>query len=234
MKVEQSSNFAYRTRMDPDTIITLIVADDHPLMVSGIRSTLDQEKDIRIVGTATDGNEALDQIRDLGPHLALLDIQMPGMNGLEVARAARSENLAAFIVFLTMHDNEELFNEAMDLDVRGYVLKDSLESDLVSAIRLVAREGLYVSPWLLGHVIDRKKSEQQLHSQNPGFDTLTDAERKILRLVAESLTTSEIAQRLNLSSRTISNHRTHICAKLRLSGSYSLLKFALENRHSLA
>ena len=216
------------------TDITLFLADDHPLVLSGIRSALEPDESIRVVGEAGNGTEALSRIRDLKPLIALLDIQMPGLNGLEVARGVRREELETRIVLLTMHDDEELFNEAMDLDVRGYVLKNSVESDLVSAIQSVARGELYISPLLLTHVLKRKKSEQRLHARVPGLGALTAMERTVLQLVAESMTTVEIARKLNISQRTVSNHRTHICSKLGLTGSYSLLKFAIENRHSLS
>lgn len=227
-------NFLFPRTMTTTTSITLFLADDHPLVLSGIRSALEPEKTIQLVGEARNGTEALNRIRDLRPLIALLDIQMPGLNGLEVARGIRREELATRIVLLTMHDDEELFNEAMDLDVRGYVLKDSVESDLVSALHSVAQGELYISPRLLTHVLKRKKSEDQLHTQVPGLDTLTGAERIVLQLVAESMTTVEISRKLNISQRTVSNHRTHICSKLGLTGSYSLLKFAIENRHSLS
>ena len=213
--------------------IRVILADDHPIYRDGLRQVLATDADLELVHETGRARDALDQARRLKADVLLLDIDMPEMSGLDVARE-RQRNLDAFqIIFLTMHREEDLFNEAMDLGVKGYVLKDSASADILNAVRAVADRKPYLSPSLSEFMMNRASGAQQLRTTQPGLEALTVSERRILKLIASDRTSKEIADELGLSPRTVENHRTNICTKLDIHGSHSLLKFAFENRSRL-
>src|SRR5262249_35820545 len=136
-------------------------------------------------------------------------------------------------IFLTMHKDEDLFNEAMNLGVKGYVLKDSAVTDIAAAVKAVVIGQSYISPSLSSYLISRGSRASSLAKQRPGLNVLTPTERRILRLIAENNTSREIAEELFISIRTVDNHRANISAKLELQGSHALLKFALEHKSEL-
>lgn len=179
------------------------------------------------------GDDALDQARRLKADVLLLDIDMPKMSGLDVARERQRSKDAFEIIFLTMHREEDLFNEAMDLGVKGYVLKDSASADILNAVHSVADGRHYLSPSLSEFMINRASGAKAFRASQPGLELLTVSERRILKLIASDRTSKEIADELGLSPRTIENHRTNICGKLDIHGSHALLKFAFENRSKL-
>lgn len=211
--------------------ISVLIADDHPLYRAGVRQVIEGVPSMKVVAEVGDGEAALEAITSLKPDLAVLDIRMPRRSGLQVVRELHSRALTTDVICLTMYDDEETFNEAMDLGVMGYVSKESAVDDVVAAIETVARGRHYISPSLMDLMVGRRarkgtREELPLH-------TLSPAERKVLKLIAESRTSKEIAEALFISQRTVENHRAHISAKLGVHGSYSLLKFALENRNKL-
>lgn len=214
--------------------ISLVIADDHPLFRAGLKEAIASDGSIDVVGEAGDGVTALSLIRQHMPAIAILDIDMPAMNGLQVARGLRNLNIETEVIFLTMYKEEDLFNEAMDCGARGYVLKDSAVNDIVNAIRAVAGGKYYLSPVLSDHLIKRSARAAKLLRQTPSLEDLTPAELRVLRLIAENKTSKEIADLLSISYKTVENHRTSIASKLHLRGSHSLLKFAIENRDTLA
>ena len=217
--------------MSPQTRI--IIADDHPIFRQGLRQMLDAEPSFLVVGESEDGADALSKARQLEPDLALLDVSMPGIDGLEIARIRQRESLPFEIVLLTMHRDETIFNEAIDLGVKGYVLKESAATDIIKALRAAIEGNHFVSSELTNFMISRNTSAKRLRERVPGMQALTSAERRVLKLIASDRTTKEIADDLDLSPRTIDSHRSNICAKLGISGSHSLLKFAFENRSRL-
>jgi DNA-binding NarL/FixJ family response regulator len=157
---------------------------------------------------------------------------MPGMTGLEVARRLEKGSKTA-VILLTMFKDEDRFNQALINDVRGYLLKDSAEEHVLSAIRAVAIGDFYYSPEMSGLITKRERQKRGLESSSPGLDRLTKREREVLRLIADSRRSQEIADQLHISVRTVEYHRAQIGGKLGIKGSYSLLKFALENRSLL-
>jgi DNA-binding NarL/FixJ family response regulator len=213
--------------------IKVLLADDHPVYRDGLRQILAADKAFVLVHETNNGTDALAQARKLKPDVLLLDVDMPGGGGLEVARARQRESLPCEIVFLTMYAEEDMFREAMDLGAKGYVLKDSAAADIRQAIHTVAAGRHYISPSLSGFLVSRDARAQELRKKTPELETLTPAERRVLKLIASDKTSKEIADELGLSPRTVDNHRANICAKLSLSGSHSLLKFAFENRSKL-
>jgi DNA-binding NarL/FixJ family response regulator len=214
-------------------LITVILADDHPLFRAGLRDVITADTSLRIVGEGGNGEDALMLIRDFSPSIAILDIDMPKLGGLAVAREVQRLKTEVDIIFLTMYKDEDLFNEAMNAGASAYVLKDSAVNDILAAIHTVAEGKSYISPVLSDHLIKRSARTRQFLHHNPSVEDLTTAELRVLRLVAENKTSKEIADILSLSYKTVENHRTNISSKLNLHGSHSLLKFAIENKDAL-
>lgn len=215
------------------TDIRVIVADDHPIVRQGLRQVIEADPQLKVVAEAGDGQTALDMMQTLQPEIAVLDIDMPEMDGFAVARALREQQLNTAVIFLTIHREEDLFNEALDVGARGYVLKDSATTDIVAGIRAVARGEHYTSPALTSSLINRRQRAAGLRQQNPTLNDLTTAERRILQLIADYKTSREIADELCISYRTVETHRTNICQKLGLHGSHALMKFALAHKTEL-
>ncbi|MBL9171053.1 MAG: response regulator transcription factor [Verrucomicrobiales bacterium] len=213
--------------------IRILMADDHPVYREGLRQIISTDPVMKILRETGNGTEALLLARELKPHIALLDMDMPGMNGLDVARARKKDQLSFEIIFLTMYRERDMFNEAMDLGAKGYVLKDSAAGEILQSIRAVAAGDYYISPAISGLLVSRTNRSAGAEGQKQGLDTLTPAERRILKLIASDKTSKEIAEELGLSPRTVENHRTNMSAKLGLQGSHSLLKFAFENKNRL-
>jgi len=213
--------------------ITVVIADDHPIVRQGLRQAIETDQSLKIVGEAGDGRVAFEQIKALVPDVAVLDIDMPEKDGFAVATAIRAEKLQVAVIFLTIHREEELFQAAMDMGVRGYVLKDSATTDIIAGIKTVAAGNPYISPSLSAYLINRRTRANALAKEKPGIEELTTMERRILRLIAEEKTSKEIAEELFISHRTVETHRTHIARKLDLHGSLALVKFAMAHKSQL-
>ncbi|HMK39654.1 MAG TPA: response regulator transcription factor, partial [Bacteroidota bacterium] len=170
---------------------------------------------------------------DLRPDIAVLDIAMPTLNGIEIVRSAGREMLTTAFIILTMYNEERYFNEAMDAGVRGYLLKDSVATELMAGVRAVAMGDYYISPAISALLIDRNTKLKSLGQTLPSLERLTPSERRVLRLLSLNKTSREIAGELFVSVRTIENHRTHICAKLGLKGHNQLLLLAIRHRSLL-
>jgi DNA-binding NarL/FixJ family response regulator len=221
------------TPLHEQTAITIVIADDHPVFRRGLRQVIEAEPDLTIVGEAEDGAAAWEQLRTLRPAVAVLDIDMPKMDGFAVVQALEQEQLPMGIVILTMHKDEDLFNEAMNRNVQAYILKDSAVQDIVGSIRAVAAGQYFISPAISSYLVNRSRRVSATARQYPGLDTLTPTERRVLALIADYKTNKDMAAILFVSPRTIENHRANICQKLSLHGSHALLRFALEHRSAL-
>ncbi len=207
--------------------ITLIIADDHPIVRKGLREIIEEDERLRVVAEASNGLEALAAAEAHAPHVTILDVDMPEMNGIAAAREIIRRKLATEIVFLTMHRDEDLFNEAIDLGAKGFVLKDSALGEIVECVKMVARSEHFASHALTKFLIDRSRRAIGLARARPTIADLSPTERKVLKMIAESFSSREIAEKLFLSPRTIEKHRQNICRKLELQGSHALLKFAV-------
>ncbi len=212
----------------------LLIADDHPIFREGLVRTIERDATFRLVGQAGDGAEALRMITELTPDLAVLDVSMPVMDGLQVAQEVHEQALATELVFLTMYKDATYFNRAMDLGVRGYLVKDSVSSELLSCLRTVVAGQYYISPAISQLLVERNRKAESLAVALPALEKLTPAERTILRFVAEGYASREIAEKLFVSERTVENHRLHIAQKLGIHGHSKLLQFALENKSALS
>lgn len=216
------------------TEIRIVVADDHPIVRQGLRQTMEAERGLKVVAEAADGLTALDQIKSLKPDVAVLDIDMPQLDGFGVVRALSDEKIEVEVVFLTIHRDEDFFNEAINLGAKGYVLKDSALTDIVNCVRSVASGQPYVSPALTSLLLNRHRRAASLSKRKPEFKDLSPAERRVLKLIAEYKTSREISEELFISHRTVETHRTNISNKLEIHGSHSLMKFALDHKSELS
>lgn len=212
--------------------LTVVIADDHPIFREGLAGVVARQDGWTVVGEAPDGAGALALVKSQRVDVAVLDVDMPEMDGIETARAIRTESPSTKIVFLTMHKERSIVRSMAKLGVRGYVLKDSAMGEIVDCIKAVAAGKTYLSPSL---------SDLMLSTVEFGSDAaltaviseLTSAEKKVLRLIADSGTSREIAKTLFVSIRTVEKHRYNICQKLGLSGPHALVRFALDNREVL-
>jgi len=213
--------------------ISILIADDHPVFRQGLRQIIETGAALKVVAEAADGETALALIEQLKPDVTLLDVDMPKLDGLGVAQAIQEKRLAVAIVFLSMHKDEDIFNDAMDMGACGYVLKESAVSDIVESIRAAAAGRHFISPQLTSYLVSRGARAATLVKEKPGLDRLTATERRILGWIADNKTSREIADELYVSVRTVENHRANICAKLDLRGAHALLHFALEHKSVL-
>ena len=178
---------------------------------------IESDPNLKIVGEADDGEMALAEIERLEPDIVVLDSDMPKADGLTVARTIQEKNLPTLPIFLTMHNDEAIFNAAIDADVKGFVIKDSAATDIVICIKEVARGKRFFSPMLSEFLFNRR------NGQPSPLESLTVSERRVLRLIADGKTTKEIAEELFISPRTVDHHRANISAKLDLKGKNALL-----------
>lgn len=210
-----------------------MVVDDHPLLRHGLCDVIEKTRHFKIVGEASDGEEALQKLAHLKPQIVILDIDMPQLNGLQTIRAIRELPFPVKVIILTMYNEEDMFNAAMDLGAKAYVLKDNAPTDIVAALKKVESGETFLSASLLEAGQRRSDRVQELLRGKPPIEALTPAERRILKLIGEDFTSKQIADRLKLSVRTVDKHREHICNKLNLHGTHSLLKFAFDNNACL-
>jgi DNA-binding NarL/FixJ family response regulator len=210
--------------------ITVLIADDHPVFRGGLRQVIENAMGLRVVAEAENGAVALRLLAEKRPQVAVLDVDMPEVDGFEVVRTARRQRIEVEVVFLTMHKDEDVLNEALSLGVRGFIVKDSAVNDITESIRAVAAGQFFISPSMSGLLVKRNAAARALSDERPGLKTLTATELRVLQLLADYKTNKEIAQEMFLSYRTVENHRANICQKLDLSGPHALVKFAVEYR----
>lgn len=214
--------------------IRIVIADDHPIFRQGLRQVVEKDAQIQVIAEAENGESAVTLIQEHQPDIALLDLDMPRLDGFAVVRRLRDLSLAARVIILTMHQDDLHFNEALNLGAQGYLIKDSAAADVVQAIHAVAAGQRYISPTLTTFLLNRTQRAATLSAQQPGLGRLTVTERRVLALLAEYKTSKEIAALLGVSTRTIENHRANICVKLELHGTHALVKFALDHKSELA
>ena len=210
--------------------INVLIADDHPIFRSGLRSIIEADALLKVIGEAEDGESALACIHTLQPDVAVLDIDMPPPDGLAVARQVQEERLPVETIFLTMHNEEELLNAALDAGVKGFIVKDGAANELNACIKAVAAGKNFVSPTLTGHLLKRRDKPDTPVRQSSAINDLTAAERHVLLLISESMSNKEIGEKMFISVRTVEHHRSNICAKLNLTGKNALLSFALTHK----
>ena len=208
--------------------LRIFIADDHDIVRKGLRASIEDDPNMKVVGEAADGQVAVATIRQMRPDVAVLDIDMPKLDGLGVARELAKEGAEVNIVFLTLHNDEDLFRAAIELGCRGYLLKDSASQEIGACLRAVNSGQMYISPALTAKLV--KSSMPQAVLKGAPSSHLTPTERNIMRLIAEGKSSKEIGEELSIHYRTVENHRTNICRKLNLEGANALLRYALQNK----
>lgn len=205
-------------------MLTIYTADDHPVLSKGLRDIINVEYRFKLLGYSADGETALNEILMKEPDIAILDIEMPVLNGIEVAKKLIENQSKTKVVFFTLYNERSFFLRAMDLGVRGYLLKDSAPEEIISCIDTVHNGGAYVSPSMSTFLVDR-------HSQESILGVLSKQEQNIVKLIGQHKTSAEIADLLFISEKTVSNHRSNIGRKLKLDKKQnSLLTWVLENK----
>lgn len=207
--------------------VTLILADDHPIVRQGLRHLLEAEPDLKIVGEAEDGLQAVQLTEKFKPNVLVVDIMMPGLNGLEVLRQVKERCPATCSIVLSMQSADVYVVEALKSGASGYVLKETGPSELVNAVQQVISGKRYLSPRLSERLIDVLLQNTGELTLDP-YETLTNREREILQMAAEGLTTAAIAKRLSISPRTAELHRGRMMDKLGLNNQTELIRYALK------
>lgn len=208
--------------------IRVLLADDHAILRSGLVRLLGEQSDIEVIGEAENGLEAVQKVLELHPDIVLMDIGMPVMNGMEATKQIKKRDQEVKVLVLTMHDNEEYLFRVLQAGAAGYVLKKAADSDLVNAIHVVARGDCFLYPsaakMVVEDYLEKLKSGTEPTST---FDTLTEREREILKLVAEGYTNREIAESLFISVKTVETHKANIMEKLNLHKRAELVRYAI-------
>ena len=216
--------------MNENKKIRIIIADDHPVFRSGLRKIIEADENIEIIGEADNGETAFNKILDLNPQLALLDIDMPKMTGIQVLKELKKRKINVKTIFLTVYSDESIFDEAMNIGINGYVLKDSAISDIIDCIKTVAAGRYYITPSLSDFLVNRSDKLKRLEENIPAISKLTKTELNVLNLLADGKTSKQIGEEMFISPKTVDNHKTNMSDKLDLKGNHCLMKFAIENK----
>lgn len=209
-------------------MIHLLIADDHPIFLKGLKEIIESEENYKVVCQAANGRDAVAGAKSYHPEIVILDIDMPAMNGLDAAQAILADRPGTQVIVLTMHKDKHVLLRALELGICGYVLKENAVSDILLAIYAVRENNTYLSPEISDY-LQKKRTDKAPLENIPSFDTLTPAEKNVLRMIAAYQSTKDIAAQLFISPKTVSNHRQNIAQKLGLSGKNALLRFAVEN-----
>jgi DNA-binding NarL/FixJ family response regulator len=206
--------------------IRIVLADDHPIVLDGLRNLIRAEPDFELVGEAASGLSALKIIREQCPDVAVLDISMPELNGIVLSRRLAGEMPALRLLVLTLHEDRAYLNQALEAGVRGYVLKRSAVENLVQAIRAVMVGGLYIDPAIVGRVFESKQVNKRLLARKGVAPALTDREADVLKMAALGFTNKEIASRLDVGVKSIETYKARGLEKLGLKTRAELVRYA--------
>jgi two-component system response regulator NreC len=207
--------------------VRVLVADDHTIIRSGLRHLLEKESDIEVAGEAADGREALDLAEQLRPDVVLLDITMPKLNGIDVSRQIAAKLPKTSVIILSMHSDESYVLRSLNAGARGYLLKDSAESDIINAVRAVSRGKAYFSPEISRMLVDDYVRQLRQRGVEDSYELLSPREREVFQLLAEGHSNKEISSMLNLSPHTVETHRGNIFEKLNLHSLPELILYAV-------
>lgn len=207
--------------------IRIVLCDDHQIIREGLRSLLDKQSDMNVVGEGTNGHEAISLAGKHSPDVIVMDVAMPDLNGIAAARRLRDEQPRLKILALSMHSDRRFVTGMLEAGASGYLLKDCAFSELANAIRTVATGGLYISPRIAGSVLQEFIRHSKPTRNAPQKVELTSREEEILQLIAEGKSTKDIAADLHVSVKTVETHRTHIMRKVGAHNVAALTKFAI-------
>jgi two-component system, NarL family, response regulator NreC len=210
--------------------IKCLLVDDHTLLRQGVRRLLEGEPDFEVVGESPDAGDAVEKARELRPDVVLMDIGMPGLSSFEAVRQIRKNRPETRLLFLTMHDDEDYLVQGLEAGAAGYVLKDTPAPQLFTAVRDVHKGGKYLSPQVLGKVVEDFRTRARDFTMRPRFSTLTPREREILKLLAEANSVKEIAVLLGLSVKTVEAHKFNLMRKLDIHNKIQLVTYAIQKK----
>ncbi len=206
--------------------VKILIADDHKIVREGLKSLLEKQPGFAVVAEAEDGLTAFDEVKKHTPDIAILDIGMPGLNGIETTRKIRSEMAETKVIALSMHADRRFVMGVLEAGANGYLLKDSAFEELVTAVKAVAKGKMYLSPSIAGTVV--KNSLDKLDQGKQGSSVLLSGrEREVLQMIAEGQSTKEIAFKLFVSTKTVETHRKQIMDKLNIRTVAGLTKYAI-------
>jgi DNA-binding NarL/FixJ family response regulator len=209
--------------------ITVLLADDHAVVRDGLKLLLESRGDIRVVGEATDGRQAVRQVIRLAPRVAILDIAMPELNGIEAARQIRADCPHTQVIILSMHSSPEHIFQALQAGARGYLLKEAAGSEVVQAVMAVNNGGRYLSQKINDLIIDEYLNYGEDAAGHSPLTRLSPREREVLQLVAEGKSSAQISHILPLSPKTVETYRSRVMKKLDLKDLAALIKFAIQH-----
>ncbi|HZT31801.1 MAG TPA: response regulator transcription factor [Bryobacteraceae bacterium] len=207
--------------------ISILLADDHTVMRKGLRLLLERQPNLAVVAEAADGRQAVELAEAHDPDVVVMDIAMPNLNGIEAARQIVARNPRTAIVILSMHSDESYVIRALKAGARAYLLKDSAETDLITAVRALSEGKSFFSPAISRILVEDYMRQLERHGVEDSYELLTNREREILQLLAEGKSNKEVAAMLNLSLYTVETHRTHILQKLNLHTVPELILYAV-------
>jgi two-component system response regulator NreC len=210
--------------------IRVLLAEDHTIVRKGLRSLLDDEADIEVVGEAADGREALDKAQALRPDLVIMDIAMPSLNGLEATRRIKKQLAGIKVLILTMHNDPAYILQILKAGASGYVVKQAAPEELILAVRAVYRGERFLSPSIAGTTIEEYMQQAKAMPTDDSYDLLTPREREVLQLIAEGRSTQEMAGMLYISPRTVESHKANLRSKLNLHSTAELTLYAVRKR----
>jgi DNA-binding NarL/FixJ family response regulator len=209
--------------------IKVLLADDHSLLRQGVRQILELERDIEIVGEASDGEEALELIKETNPDVILLDVNMPKLNGVEVARKIKEQRINVGIIVLTIHQDREYLFELVKIGISGYLLKDIDSNSLIKAIRVVHQGESYLHPEMTTYLLKEFNRLNQSYKNNIEQNPLTAREQEVLQMIAQGKSNREIAKGLFISEKTVKNHLSNVFRKLEVNDRTQAVLYGLKN-----
>jgi two-component system response regulator NreC len=207
--------------------IHILLADDHTILRAGLRMMLNAQPDMEVVGEAQDGRQAIAEALRLQPDIVLMDITMPDINGIEATRQIKKLLPEVKVLVLTMHENDEYIFQALRAGASGYILKEAADTELITALHVIQSGQFYLSPTAQSVMIGDYLHRVRVGEEKDSYNSLTEREREILKLVAEGYTNNQIAERLVISPKTVDTHRTHVMDKLNLHSRAELVKYAI-------
>jgi DNA-binding NarL/FixJ family response regulator len=207
--------------------IRVLIADDHAIVRAGLRALIAAENDLELVGEATGGMDAIEQVHQFSPDILVLDISMSDLDGIEVIKTLKNENSKSAILVLTVHEDEALLREVIKLGAAGYIIKHAAESELIAAVHSVFRGELYIHPKMIRSLLKPEKETTQKKKEN--VEPLTVREEEILKLIVQGYTNKQVAEELNISIRTVEGHRGNLTEKLGIRSRVDLLRYARDH-----
>jgi two-component system response regulator NreC len=210
--------------------IRVFLADDHTVVRQGLRLLLESDEQITVAGEAGDGRTAVDMIARLRPHVVLMDVALPGLNGIEATRQMAKASPTTRVLMLTMHSDDAYVQQSLQAGVHGYMLKDAEDVDLIKAVKAVAGGESFFSPAVSKLLLERYRADGVRHDIEDELGLLTDREREVLQLIAEGKSNKEVASVLNISVSTVESHRKHLMEKLDLHNTAGIVRFAIRKK----